>query len=158
LLLSKVDCKNQFAGVKMSHVETQSSQVLLRRVVAALTCALMTIGSNIARAEPPESMGYYEPKTPFIVCNTHDEILQIVNSVKANRLRETLVEFSKQTDAKHEPACVYGPIGPVVFGASEHVGVVIDNDRALNVWVSHVGNLRGQFYLLWGEASKGTAV
>ena len=126
--------------------------------VAALTCALMTMGSNFARAEPPESMGYYEPKTPFIVCNTHDEILQIVNSVKANRLRETLVEFSKQTDAKHEPACVYGPIGPVVFGASEHVGVVIDNERALDVWVSHVGNLRGQFYLLWGETGKETNV
>jgi len=126
--------------------------------VAALTCALMAMGSNFARAEPPESMGYYEPKTPFIVCNTHEEIMQIVNSVKANKLRETLVEFSKQTGAKHEPACVYGDIGPVVFGASEHVGVVVDNDKALNVWVSHVGNLRGQFFLLWGEANKGTAV
>jgi hypothetical protein len=126
--------------------------------VAVLTCALMTMGSNFARAEPPESMGYYEPKTPFIVCNTREQIMQIVDSVKANKLRETLVEFSRQTDAKHEAACVYGPIGPVVFGASEHVGVVIDNERALNVWVSHVGNLRGQFYLLWGEAAKGTAV
>jgi len=118
----------------------------------------MTIGSNIARAEPPESMGYYEPKTPFIVCNTREQIMRIVNSVKANKLRETLVDFSKQIDAKQEPACVYGAIGPVVFGASEHVGVVVDNERALNVWVSHVGNLRGQFYLLWGEAGKDTAV
>jgi hypothetical protein len=57
-----------------------------------------------------------------------------------------------------EPACVYGDIGPVVFGASEHVGVVIDNERALNVWVSHVGNRRGQFYVLWGEAGKETPV
>src|SRR5271169_359900 len=74
---------------------------------------------------------YYEPKTPFIVCNTRAQIMQIVNSVKANRLQETLADFSKQIDAtNHEPACAYGEIGPVVFGASEHVGVVIDNERA----------------------------
>jgi len=127
--------------------------------LAAMACALVTLGSNFARAEPPETLAYYEPKTPFIVCNTRAQILQIVNSVKANRLRETLADFSKQVDAtNHEPACTYGEIGPVVFGASEHVGVVIDNERALNVWVSHVGNLRGQFYLLWGEAGKETPV
>jgi hypothetical protein len=84
--------------------------------------------------------------------------MQIVNSVKTNKLRETLAAFSKQNDAHREPACVYGDIGPVVFGASEHVGVVIDNERALNVWVSHVGNRRGQFYVLWGEAGKETPV
>jgi len=127
--------------------------------LAALTCAFVAIGTNFARADPPESLGYYEPKTPFIVCNTREQIMQVVNSVKENRLRETLAGFSKQIGAtKHEPACAYGEIGPVVFGASEHVGVVIDNEKALNVWVSHVGNLRGQFYLLWGEAGKETHV
>jgi hypothetical protein len=103
-------------------------------------------------------MAIYEAKTPFIVCNTRDEILQVVNSVKANRLRETLAEFSKKSDAKHEPACVYGDIGPIVFGASKHLGLVIDNDRALNVWVSHVANPHGEFYLLWGETGKETPV
>ena len=130
---------------------------LSARSVAALAFASVAIGSNFARAEPPETMAYYEPQTPFIVCNTRAQIMQIVNSVKANKLRETLADFSKQIDAtNHEPACAYGEIGPVVFGASEHVGVVVDNERALNVWVSHVGNLRGQFYLLWGEAGKET--
>jgi hypothetical protein len=126
--------------------------------VAVLVCGFMTIGSNFARAEPPESLAYYEPKTPFVACDTREQIMQIVNSVKTNKLRETLAAFSKQNDAHREPACVYGDIGPVVFGASEHVGVVIDNERALNVWVSHVGNRRGQFYVLWGEAGKETPV
>ena len=126
--------------------------------VVALMCGSMTVGSNFARAEPPDALAYYEPKTPFIACDTREEIMQIVDSVKANKLKETLAAFSKQTDGNREPACVYGDIGAVVFGASEHVGVVIDNERALNVWVSHVGNLRGQFYVLWGEAGKETAV
>jgi hypothetical protein len=126
--------------------------------VAALVCGFVTIGANIARADPPDSLAYYEPKTPFIACDTREEIMQIVDSVKANKLKETLAAFSKQTEGNREPACVYGDIGAVVFGASEHVGVVIDNERALNVWVSHVGNLRGQFYVLWGEAGKETPV
>jgi hypothetical protein len=126
--------------------------------VVALVCGFVAIGSNVARAEPPDSLAYYEPKTPFVACDTREEIMQVVDSVKANKLRETLATFSKQIDANHEAACVYGDIGPVVFGASEHVGVLIDNERALNVWVSHVGNLRGQFYVLWGETGKETPV
>ena len=126
--------------------------------VAALVFGFMTIGANVARADPPDTLAYYEPKTPFIACDTREEIMQIVDSVKANKLKETLAAFSKQTEGNREPACVYGDIGAVVFGASEHVGVVIDNERALNVWVSHVGNLRGQFYVLWGEAGKETSV
>jgi hypothetical protein len=126
--------------------------------VAALAWTIMTVGVNEARAEPPESMGYYESKTPFIVCNTREEIMQVVNSVKTNKLEQTLAAFSKQADPSHEPACVYGDIGAVVFGASEHVGLVVDNERAIDVWVSHVGNRHGDFYLLWGEIGKDTPV
>jgi hypothetical protein len=128
--------------------------------IAALAWAMMTmtIGVNEARAEPPELMAYYQSKTPFIVCNTREEIMQVVNSVKTNKLEETMAAFSKQADANHEPACVYGDIGAIVFGASEHVGLVVDSERAINVWVSHVGNRRGDFYLLWGEIGKDTPV
>ena len=123
-----------------------------------LTCAVATLGSSLARAEPPQSMVYYEPKTPFIICDTRDEITQVLDSVRAHKLSEKLAEFAKTTGPKHEPVCAYSDVGPLVFGASEHVGVLFDSERAINMWVSHVGNLRGQFYVLWGEAGKETPV
>jgi hypothetical protein len=121
-------------------------------------CALATFGSSLARAEPPQSMAYYEPKTPFVICETHDEIMQVLDSVRAHKLNEKLAEFSKTPGPKHEPVCTYSDVGPVLFGASEHVGVLFDSERAINMWVSHVGNRHGEFYLLWGEVGKETAV
>jgi hypothetical protein len=103
-------------------------------------------------------MAYFEPKTPFVACDTKEEIMQVLEAVRAHKLEEKLAEFSKDTEPSHEPACVYSVIGPVLFGASEHVGVVFDTERAINMWVSHVGNLHGEFYLLWGEAGKETSV
>jgi hypothetical protein len=103
-------------------------------------------------------MAYYEPNTPFIVCDTRDQIMQVVDAVRTNKLEAKLTEFVKRIDANHEPVCTYGDIGPVVFGASEHVGVVIDNERVIDVWVSHVRGPRGESYLIWGEVGKETSV
>ncbi len=123
-----------------------------------LACAFAVLGAGVARAEPPQSMAYFEPKTPFIACDTRDEIMQVLDAVKSHKLNEKLAEFAKGSGVNHEPACVYSVIGPVVFGASQHVGLVFDNERGINIWVSHVGNLHGEFYLLWGEVAKETAV
>jgi hypothetical protein len=60
----------------------------------------------------------------------------------------------KQPARRTNPACIYSDIGPILFGASEHLGVLFDNDRAINLWVSHVGNRRGEFYPLWGEVGE----
>jgi hypothetical protein len=110
------------------------------------------------RAQPPQSMAYFEPKTPFVVCNTREQIMQALDSVKQHKLDEKLAEYAKQAGPNKEPVCVYSVIGPVLFGASEHVGLVFDNERGINMWVSHVGNRHGEFYLLWGEVGKETAV
>jgi hypothetical protein len=126
--------------------------------VSAIACALIVIGSSCARAEPPQSMAYYEPNTPFVVCDTRDQIMQVVDAVRTNKLKAKLTEFGKQIDANREPVCAYGDIGPIVFGASEHLGVVIDKERVLDVWVSHVRNPRGESYLIWSEVGKETSV
>jgi hypothetical protein len=118
----------------------------------------LAFSGSLAQAEPPRSMVYYEPKTPFIVCNSRDEIKQVLDAVRAHQLQQKLAEFAKTTGSKHEPACVFSDIGPVVFGASEHVGVLFDSEKAINMWVSHVGNHRGEFYILWGEVGKVTSV
>jgi hypothetical protein len=123
-----------------------------------LACALATLGSNLARAEPPQSAAYYEPKTPFVICDTRDQIMQVLDAVRAHKLKDKLDEFAKAAGPKNEPGCLYGDVGPILFGASEHVGVLFDNDGAINLWVSHVGNRRGEFYLLWGEVGKETSV
>jgi hypothetical protein len=126
--------------------------------VAAVLCTLVAAPSNMARADPPESMAYVEPKMPFVICDTRDQIMQVLNSVKEHKLNEKLAEFAKAAAPNREPACVYGVIGPVLFGASEHVGLVFDSERGINMWVSHVGNRHGEFYLLWGEVGKETPV
>lgn len=126
--------------------------------VGALACALAAIGSSCARAEPPQSMAQYEPNTPFIVCDTRDQIMQVVEAVRTNKLKGKRTEFAKQIDANHEAVCAYGDIGPIVFGASEHVGVMVDNERVIDVWVSHVRNPRGEYYLIWSEVGKETSI
>ena len=103
-------------------------------------------------------MAYYEPTTPFVVCDTRDQIMQMLDAVRAHKVKQKLAEFAKTAGPNHEPACLYSEIGPVVFGASEHVGVLFDNEKAIDMWVSHVGNRRGEFYLLWGEVGKETSV
>jgi len=114
------------------------------------------IESGASRAAAVDA--YYEPKTPFVICDTRDQIMQVLDAVRAHKLQDKLDEFVKAAGRKNGPACLYSDIGPIVFGASEHVGVLFDNDRAINLWVSHVGNRRGEFYLLWGEVGKETSV
>ena len=87
------------------------------------------------------------PKTPFVTfvtCDTRDQIMQVLDAVRAHIVEEKLDEFAKAAGPKNEPGCLYSDIGPILFGASEHVGVLFDNDRAINLWVSHVGNRRGE--------------
>lgn len=130
----------------------------MRKLQLAGAVLAFAFGTNVARAEPPQSMAYFEPKTPFIACDTRGQIMQVLEAVRSHRLSEKLAEFAKAPGPNHEPACVYSVLGPVLFGASEHVGVVFDSERAINMWVSHVGNLKGEFYLLWGETGKETPV
>src|SRR5271155_5371414 len=80
--------------------------------VAALVCGFMTSGSNFARAEPPESLAYYVPKTPFIACDTREEIMQVVNSVKTNKLKETLAAFQNRAPPNTNPHVSMATLDP----------------------------------------------
>ena len=71
--------------------------------------------------------------------------MQVLDAVRAYKVKEKLVEFAKAAGPKNEPGRLYSDIGPILFGASEPLGVLFDNDRAINLWVSHVGNRRGEF-------------
>lgn len=110
------------------------------------------IESGASRAAAVDA--YYEPKTPFVICDTRDQIMQVLDAVRAHKVKEKLDEFVKAVGPKDEPGCLYSDIGPTLFGASEHVDVLFDNDRAINLWVSHVANRRGEFYLLWGRLAR----
>ena len=76
---------------------------------------------------------YFEPKTPFVIRDTRDQIMQVLDAVRAHKVKEKLDEYGKAAGPKNEPACIHSDIGPILFGASEHVGVLIDNDRAINL-------------------------
>ena len=118
------------------------------RMVAA---AALFVWAGLARAQPPEAMTYTAISSPIIACDTHDQIVQVVQAIKDEKLREKLTELAAITDDRGEPACVYSPLSTVVFRGSEHVGRIKDHDRTIDAWISHVGNSNTEFYLLWGE-------
>jgi len=124
--------------------------------IAAVTAAMASAGS--AGAEPPASTTLMELTTPVIACDTKDQMMQVVQSIKDGNLRDKLNQLKTIKDDRNEPVCVYSPLSPVVFGDSEHIGRIEDQDRTLDVWVSNVGNGDTGFYVLWGEEIQSTRV
>ena len=80
----------------------------------------------------------------------------MVAAIKDGKLTEKLTELRYVVDKSNEPVCVYSPIGPVAFGISEHIGSVEDHGRTIDTWISHVGNQKAEFYILWGELVQDT--
>ena len=124
--------------------------------IAAVTAAMASAGS--ARAEPPASTTLMELTTPVIACDTKDQMMQVVQSIKDGHLSDKLTELEATKDDRNEPVCVYSPLSPVVFGDSEHIGRIEDHDRTVDLWVSNVGNGDLGFYVLWGEEIQSTRV
>ena len=110
-----------------------------------------------SRAYPPLSTSFYSPTTPFVVCDTRDQISAIVAAMKAQKLDDKLMELGKIKNANNEPVCLVSVIGPVVFESSEHIGLVFYEGKAINMWVSRVSNANTEFYLLWGEGGESTS-
>ena len=129
----------------------------LKLCVAAMAWTGAALWSHAAIAEPPQSV-YYDSATPFVVCDTKAQISEVVQALEVHKLKEKLAEFGKQIDANKEPVCLFSAVGPVIFGASEHVGLIFDHDEAIDLWISEVRNAHVQFYLLWGEIGKETSV
>jgi hypothetical protein len=121
-----------------------------------IACTAPTVCSTSAIAEPPQSV-YYNNETPFIVCDTREQIDDVLKAMKADKLKDKLVEFSKELDANKEPVCLYSVIGPIVFDHSEHVGLIFDQQGGIDMWLSQVHNTQTKFYLLWGEVGASTA-
>lgn len=113
--------------------------------------AAMIVCAGCARAEPPGSMTLTDITFPVIACDTKDQMMQVVQSIKDGHLRDKLTELEAIKDDRNKSVCVYSPLSTVVFGKSEHIGRLEDNGRGLDVWVSCVGNRETEFYVLWGE-------
>jgi hypothetical protein len=120
-----------------------------------LACAFAALGSNLARAEPPQRVLWTEDARSKFA--TRDQIIQVLTPSGRTKSSRNSDEFTKVAGPKNEPGRLYSDIGPILFGASERVGVLFDNDRAINLWVSHVGNRRGAFYP-WEETGEETSV
>jgi hypothetical protein len=125
--------------------------------IAGLTaCIVPAAGSTSANAEPPQSV-YYNKETPFVVCDTREQINEVLQAMKANKLKDKLVELSKVLDSNKEPVCLYSVIGPVIFDQSEHVGLIFDQQGGIDMWLSQVHNAQMKFFLLWGEVGDATS-
>jgi hypothetical protein len=121
-------------------------------VGGCITAATAVIAcAGFAQAEPPPSMTFTDIAFPVIACDTKDQMMQVVQSIKDGKLRDKLTELEAIKDDRNEPVCVYSPLSTVVFGESEHIGRIEAQGQAVDVWVSNVGNREMGFYVLWGE-------
>ena len=59
--------------------------------IAAVTAIMASVG--LARAEPPASTTLMELTTPVIACDTKDQMMQVVQSIKSGNLRDKLTEL-----------------------------------------------------------------
>lgn len=124
-------------------------QLAMGGCMLAVTALIVWAGE--ARAQPPEAMTYAAISTPIIACDTHDQVVEIVKAIEDGNLKEKLTELAAIKDDKGESACIYSPLPTVVFEDSEHIGRIEDHNGAIDAWISHVGNSKKEFYLLWGE-------
>ena len=77
------------------------------------------IESGASRAAAVDA--YYEPKTPVVICDTRDQIMQVLDAVWAHKVKKKLDEFVKAAGPKDEPGCLYSDIGPTLFGFSHPI-------------------------------------
>jgi hypothetical protein len=93
-------------------------------IIAAATA--MIAGARSARAAPPDSLTFMEIETPVVACHTKDQMMQVIQSIKAGRLSDKLSELEAIKDGGNEAQCVYSPLSIVVFGKSDHIGRIDD--------------------------------
>jgi hypothetical protein len=111
-----------------------------------------------AQAAPLDEGSYLQLSRPIVACNERKQMDDIVQAIKDGKLQEKLTELQTVVDKDGEPVCIYSPMGPLVFGASEHIGQIKDHDRTVDTWISHVGNQKAEFYVLWGEVVKESSI
>ncbi len=62
------------------------------------------IESGASRAAAVDA--YFEPKTPFVIRDTRAQIMQVLDAVRAHKVKEKLDEYAKAAGPKNEPACI----------------------------------------------------
>jgi hypothetical protein len=125
----------------------------MRTHIMIAAAALLSL-SGMAKADPPDAGSYRAISIPIIACDTRAQMDEVVQSVKDGKLLVKLQEMNAIRDDHNEPVCIYSPLGSVAFGESVHLGQIQDHERTINAWISHVGNQRADFYVLWGEEVK----
>jgi hypothetical protein len=122
--------------------------------LSTLTLIISLIFASPALAEPPA--GLYMPQIALIVCDTREQIGQVLDAVKNDTVKDKLIEFGKQLDTGGEPICLYSLIGPFTVDSNEHIGIITSNDHTVDMWILKVHNSLGSFYVLWGELGEDT--
>jgi hypothetical protein len=132
------------------------NKYLIGGAMIAATLAIIYAGS--ARAEPPNmGSGAVMLIHPFPMCLTHDAAMEVVKAARKGDGMTKLTELNKQVNETGMPQCSFGiPPGPIVFGDSEDEGDMegkngTGGDAKIHVWLSHVGNIKFDFFLLYVE-------
>jgi hypothetical protein len=123
--------------------------------ILALIVSLVFIVSP-AVADPPTGDYVDDADTSFIVCDTRDQMNDVIDAIKVGKVLDKMEELKKIIDSNGEPVCMNGPLGPLTFDNNESIGTITDTQQnvQVNFWVSSVHNPKGKFFLLWGEIKK----
>lgn len=126
-------------------------QLLIGAGMIAATALLIFAGS--ARAEPPKmDDGVVSLPFKFVVCENKSDLQAIVDAARKGDVEEKFRELNAKFDDKGYSVCGFEAPQAIVFGDSEDVGELITaSGERSHGWISHVGNARIEFWLLWSE-------
>lgn len=88
----------------------------------------------------------------YIVCDTKEEVADIVSAGRDNKALEAkFLTHNTKTNPKGEPDCAVAQVGRVVIVGSEMLGVNMSADgREVNSYAVHFGNAQGDWWMLYG--------
>lgn len=94
----------------------------LKTFITASTLIGGLMTSSVVNADP--KVGTFVDATPIISCSTHEAITDIMQSIKDNKLKETLEKYSTPQGKTLDTLCKFEPLGVITVTAIDDIGII----------------------------------
>ncbi len=125
----------------------------MKTTLALAALAAIIVSPVLAETPPPEKGWYGTFSNAMIVCDTQAQIVSIVDAAKAKPNGGAQAKYDELKiikDAKGEPACAIGRLGPVAVGESVDLGKVeFIAGKWAHGWAVHIGTAQGEWWILY---------
>lgn len=114
--------------------------------MVAATLALVWAGS--ARADPPTDGSLVSFAHPLIVCDKADYLKDLI---AAQRKSKDAFDAKSKELIADKKQCFAANVSNVVVGESEDAGTAKWGNLTEHLWITHVGDAKGEHWLLYEE-------